>query len=62
MLQTHVIDYLKNKNWTKLQEWLGDFNIMDLQSYMLMNKPEESKVTSFEMILCLLFTEYYKGL
>ena len=62
MQQTHVIDYLKNKNWTKLQEWLGDFNIMDLQSYMLMNKPEESKVTSFEMILCLLFTEYYKGL
>jgi hypothetical protein len=63
MKRTYIIDDLKNQNWKNLDEWFGDFDIMDLQSHFLMIQTEfESKITNFEMILCLVFSEYRKGL
>lgn len=30
MKRTYIIDDLKNQNWKNLDEWFGDFDIMDL--------------------------------
>ena len=63
MSQTDVIDELKNKNWAALSEWLGDFNLFDISQYIVIIQPEnEMPIQAFEMILCLIFAEYQKGL
>jgi hypothetical protein len=63
MAQTHVIEDLKNRNWKNLRAWLGDFNLFDIIStYMFIVPENENQSERFEMILCLVFAEYQKGL
>jgi hypothetical protein len=63
MEQTQIIEEMKNRNWRALRDWLGDFNIFDLDStHILMPVDNDDSIQSFEMILCLIFAEYHKGL
>lgn len=37
-----MIEHLKNQNWKALREWLGDFNIMDLnETTLLLNENQK---------------------
>ena len=61
-----MIEELKNRNWEALKTWLGDFNLFDVESIIdILDQSEHNdqfKMKGFEMILCLIFTEYYNGL
>ena len=61
MSNTQVIDDLKNRNWKAMRDWLGDLNLFDITSVISLLE-NEKPVQAFEMILCLIFTEYQKGL
>jgi hypothetical protein len=32
MKQTQMIEELKNRNWKALRDWLGEFNLFDVES------------------------------
>jgi len=58
-----VIEELKNRNWKALKDWYGDFNIFDLdKDFIIVDNEDEHPLQSFEMILCVIFVEYQKGL
>ena len=61
-----MIEELRNRNWKVLKNWLGDFSLFDVDSLIdILNQAEHEdqfKMKGFEMILCLIFTEYYNGL
>lgn len=61
MKKTQVIEALKERNWKAVSDWLGDFNLFEITS--IINTLENEKpIQAFEMILCLIFAEYHKGL
>ena len=66
MKQTQMIEELKNRNWKALRDWLGEFNLFDVESiFPILEQSEHNdqmKMKGFEMILCLIFAEYYNGL
>lgn len=63
--QKHVIQNLYDRNWKSLIEWVGDFDIADIKPnhiFKLIGEEFENKQTTFEIILCFIFAEYYKAL
>lgn len=65
MRQRGVIEDLKNHNWKALVTWLGEFNCMILTKDILAGfteDPNDIQTSDFEILLCLLFAELYKGL
>jgi hypothetical protein len=58
-----MIEKLRNQDWKGLRDWLGDFNLYDVNEKVIILTPEsENPIQNFEMILCLIFAEYQKGL
>jgi len=42
---------------------MGDFNLFDIDEKTIIINPEnENPIMSFEMVLCLIFSEYHKGI
>lgn len=65
MMQKHVLEDLKNGNWNNLLNWLGDYNTLNLTKETILVATEDTNevtMTDFEMLLCLIFTELYKGM
>lgn len=54
---------MKNRNWEKLKEWLGDFNLFDVKSdFLKISTDTDDQIQAFEMVISLIFAEYHKGL
>ena len=65
MMQKHVLEDLKAGNWNNLVNWLGDYNTLNLTKETILVATEDTNevtMPDFEMLLCLIFTELYKGL
>ena len=64
--KTKVIADWKNGQWTSLIEWCEDVNLADLVQHArslphFLRLERDDKLQQFEMILALIFGEYYKA-
>lgn len=51
-------------NFKKMVDWLGDYNTLNLTKETMFAGCVSNEVTmqDFEMLVCLIYTEFYKGL